>query len=179
LWTNIKTQVLWSQIPLWWFEIPKHWCIVCLCFEGFFVFMQLFMVHGLYVSVSMFWTQIPTFSSRQVHGIVEGKTWLDHPIKLLAYYIFCNFLHCQLLEKVMRVNTTCSPSLSSFKAILNKLSINFQCLFWVTQSSCPYRHTFMCLTYFNPPHIVTSILILPLCYIMNRLGNFCNKWKMV
>jgi hypothetical protein len=35
------------------------------------------------------------------------------------------------VKKVMRVNTTCSFSLSSFKAILNKLSINFQCLFWL------------------------------------------------
>ncbi len=34
--------------------------IVCLCFEGFFVFMQFFMVHGVCVIVSMFWAWIPT-----------------------------------------------------------------------------------------------------------------------
>lgn len=133
---NITTQVLWSQILIWWFEIPKHWCIMCLCSKGFFLFMQLSMVYGVYISVSMFWTWIPTFFELAGSWNFWGKNMIKPSHKAFCLLDILQFFRLSTtwtlnVKKVMRVNTTCSPSLSSFKAILNKLSINFQCLFWL------------------------------------------------
>jgi len=96
-----------------------------------------------------------------------------HPSKLVAYILFCNFLMLSTIstlsvEVTIKVDTRRSPTFNSL-VVLN--SFHPFLVFNILGDPLIFlplvTHTPVCLTSLCFPHIVTSMPILPPCFIRN------------